>query len=64
MTGTVKIQSISESSLVDVAHAISALSDYEIGDFFLMVAEKMDNPESIKICADRLRKNCQIRFGV
>lgn len=63
MVGEIEVQSISTVSLIDIAEAISKLEAFEISDFFLLVAERMDDPEAIKTCADRLTKNCAIRFG-
>lgn len=59
-----EIQAIANVSDKDVAQAISELPDYEISDLFLQVAEKLNNPESIKMCAERLLNHCKKRFGV
>ena len=57
-----EIQAIAIVSDVDVVQAISELPDYEISDLFLQVVEKLNNPNSIRVIANRLLKNCQERF--
>ncbi len=59
-----EIQAIANVTDVDVAQAISELPGYEISDLFLQVAERLDNPDVIKVCAGRLLRHCQTRYGV
>ena len=60
----IEIQAIAHVTEQDVVQAISELEPYEIADLFLQVVEKMDNPEDIKTCSERLRRCCFNRFGV
>ncbi len=59
-----EMQAIAQVADNDVIQAISELPDHEISDLFLRVAEKLNNPDSIKKMADRLLNHCRITYGI
>lgn len=59
----IELQAIAQVTMPDMAQTISELEPHEISDLFLQIAEKMNNPQDIKVCEERLMKCRTKRFG-
>lgn len=59
-----EIQAIAIVTDNDVAQAISEMPSPEISDLFLQIVEKLDNPNAIKMIANRLLEHVAKTYGV